>query len=379
MTLLKPLKNERGIALLVTLSVITVLVAVTLTQHRQVYHYYSAAHATARLLMGEQMAEAGIQAAMALLVKDARESQLDSLQEPWADPEKRAELAAELQFEQGSVSFSISDELSRIQVNALVLYPAGQQYNPQQLVLWNRFMEVMTAGREFSEQIEPLTIISALKDWLDFNDGDAITGLNGAENDYYRNLDPPYDCRNGPIQDLSELRLVRGISDELFQGADEKLGLQRYLTVHGMTAARAGKFTYRGRINLNTAELPVIAALLPAEHADLAETIVEYRDATDDGNYIHDLSSPTWYKEAPGCGQIVINPRLLTPRSDLFRIEATAQMGETWRRITVVAERKNNPTTGKFYCHVLSRQVDGGRIQTTETAQNRMTNLLEQP
>ena len=51
------------------------------------------------------------------------------------------------------------------------------------------------------------------------------------------------------------------------------------------------------------------------------------------------------------------------------QIEATAQMGETWRRITVVAERKNNPTTGKFYCHVLSRQVDGGRIQTTETTQ----------
>mgnify|MGYP001813976424 CR=1 FL=1 len=244
MTLLKSLHNEHGIALLVTLSVITVLVTVTLTQHRQVYHYYSAAHATARLLIGEQMAEAGIQAAMALLVKDARESQIDSLHEPWANPEKRAELAAELQFEQGSVSFIISDELSRIQVNALVLYPAGQQYNPQQLALWNRFMEVMAAGQEFSKQIEPLTIISALKDWLDFNDGDAITGLNGAENDYYRNLNPPYECRNGPIQDLSELRLVRGISDELFKGVDEKLGLERYLTVHGMTPAQGGCLLY---------------------------------------------------------------------------------------------------------------------------------------
>ena len=237
----------------------------------------------------------------------------------------------------------------------------------------------MTAGREFLEQIEPLTIISALKDWLDFNDGDAITGLNGAENDYYRNLNPPYECRNGPIQDLSELRLVRGISDELFKGVDEKLGLERYLTVHGMTPAQGGKFTFPGRINLNTAELPVIAALLPAEHVDLAGAIVEYRDATDDGNYIHDLSSPTWYKEAPGCGEIVINPQLLTPRSDFFRIEATAQMGETWRRITVVAERKNNPTSGKFYCHVLNRQVDGGRIQTNETAQNLMTNPVIEP
>jgi general secretion pathway protein K len=365
-TLSKPLKSDRGIALLVTLSVITVLITVTLTQHRQVYHRYSSAYASADRLVGEQMAEAGLQAAMVMLVKDTRESQIDTSHEPWANAEERDALAAELQFDRGSVRFTISDELARIQINALVRYPEGQQYNQLQLSLWNRFMAVMMGGREFSEQLEPLTIINSLKDWLDFNDGDAVTGLNGAENDYYRNLDPPYECRNGPLQELNELRLVRGISDELFQGADKTLGLQRYLTVHGMTAAQAGKFTFRGRINLNTAELPVVAALLPAEHADLAEAIVEYRDAKVDGNYIHDLSSPTWYKEAPGCGQITINPRLLTPRSNLFRIEATAQIGDVWQRITVVTERKTNPTNGKVYCRVLTRQVEGGRNQPTE-------------
>ncbi len=48
-------------------------------------------------------------------------------------------------------------------------------------------------------------IINSLKDWLDSGDDDAITGLSGAESDYYEGLEPPYSCKNGPMDNLGEV------------------------------------------------------------------------------------------------------------------------------------------------------------------------------
>ena len=42
----------------------------------------------------------------------------------------------------------------------------------------------------------------AILDWLDT---DSDTRENGAENDYYNNLTPPYNCKNGPIDSIEEL------------------------------------------------------------------------------------------------------------------------------------------------------------------------------
>ena len=46
--------------------------------------------------------------------------------------------------------------------------------------------------------------------------------MGGAESDYYQSLDPPYYAKNGPIDELSELLLIKGIRDapELYWGSD---------------------------------------------------------------------------------------------------------------------------------------------------------------
>lgn len=58
-------------------------------------------------------------------------------------------------------------------------------------------------------------IVDAIRDWIDPDDN---TRLNGTEDDYYLGLKPPYEAKNGPIDDLSELLLVRGVSPEMFWG-----------------------------------------------------------------------------------------------------------------------------------------------------------------
>ena len=58
---------------------------------------------------------------------------------------------------------------------------------------------------------DEMAIISdSILDWIDVDDA---PHLSGAESDYYQKLTPPYYAKNAPIDDLSELLLVRGISE----------------------------------------------------------------------------------------------------------------------------------------------------------------------
>jgi len=59
------------------------------------------------------------------------------------------------------------------------------------------------------------TIIASIQDWIDRDDD---TKMNGAESDYYHTLDPPYAAKNGPIDDLSELLLVKGVTPDIYWG-----------------------------------------------------------------------------------------------------------------------------------------------------------------
>ena len=70
---------------------------------------------------------------MALLVKDKLESNFDSLNEDWANPEKIDELLQEIPFEAGKLAVTITDELSKIQSQCAGAIP-GQppiQSNPR--------------------------------------------------------------------------------------------------------------------------------------------------------------------------------------------------------------------------------------------------------
>jgi len=58
------------------------------------------------------------------------------------------------------------------------------------------------------------TLAESIIDWVDNDD---LHLLNGAENDYYRSLDPPYDCKNGPIDIFEEMLLIQGMTREIFE------------------------------------------------------------------------------------------------------------------------------------------------------------------
>jgi len=352
------LRNNRGIALLVTLSIITLLVAVTVELNRKVRTGAISTGTSRDRLTLSYMASSGINAAIAMLVKDKMESISDSVQEDWADPDKVSEVLRDIPFEEGTVTVKISDELSKIQLNALVVFPKGRVFNESQYNMWNRFLMSLIAQDESLQETEPSMIINSAKDWLDSGDDDAITGLNGAESDYYQDLDPPYSCKNGRFTYISELTLVRGITPDLLYSLGGLSGIKSYMTVYGMIQSKTNKFTYEGKININTAELPVLTAILPMGSEDLAPVILEYRLETADSDYIHDLSDPTWYKSVPGCSDIEINQDLLRTSSDIYRIESTATLHEIEITVTAVVQREKDRKTGKWMCKILNRQAE---------------------
>ena len=92
--------------MLVTLSVMTVLVAASLEYNRRArFELVSSAAARDQLTMTE-MAKAGLQVAMAILAKDKAENDTDTLMDDWADPVKIEEVLRDFPFEDGRLSLS---------------------------------------------------------------------------------------------------------------------------------------------------------------------------------------------------------------------------------------------------------------------------------
>ena len=348
--------NNRGVALIITLSIIAVLVVTTLELNRKARSSIYVSGAFRERIQLKQMAMSGVHAAMALLIKDKEDSDIDSIQEDWANPGKIEELLMELPFDFGGVRVSIVDELGKIQVNSLVKFPHGLAFNESQRRMWEHFLNLAIPVLDRTDDTAPIPIINSLKDWLDRGDDDLLTGLSGAESEYYLDLNPSYVCQNGPFHHLGELLLIKGVTPEFFEGVGGIPGIASYMTVWGMAESTNNQFTFNGAININTADLPVIAAILPTESEHLAQSIFEYRAELSDGKYVHSLSKPTWYPDAPGCSELEIDPKLIRATSDLFRVHAEAERKDMTLTVEVVVKRVIEKKTGKWHGKILSFQ-----------------------
>ncbi|MBN2242520.1 MAG: general secretion pathway protein GspK, partial [Acidobacteria bacterium] len=116
------------------------------------------------------------------------------------------------------------------------------------------------------------TITDSIMDW---RDPDNAHRMNGAEEEFYLTLDPSYAAKNGPVDTIEEILLVRGVTPEYYYGRPEKTGdgsivykygLSRYVTV----------YSNRNQINVNFAPLPVLLSI-PGMRPEDAERILERR------------------------------------------------------------------------------------------------------
>lgn len=206
-------------------------------------------------------------------------------------------------------------------------------------------------------------IVGAILDWIDPDDQQHV---EGAENDYYHGLQPPYDAKNGPIDDLSELLMVRGITTEMYWGAgstnhggmggvyqSQASARSSRLGMEGMPAYSVGfvdLFTplSSGKININTASSSVLQ-LIPGVDAQRADAIVAARSGEDDGSGItgpfRSVDAGYLFNRVPGLGLEVARQvgRFADVHSSTFDVEIEAHVGDTSRRFVAVLGRSPNP------------------------------------
>jgi type II secretory pathway component PulK len=81
-------------------------------------------------------------------------------------------------------------------------------------------------------------VADAILDWLDEDDEPREYG---AELEYYSTLNPPYATKNGPIETVEELLLVKGVTPQLLFGAD--INRNGQLDAHEAAGASEGAST----------------------------------------------------------------------------------------------------------------------------------------
>lgn len=107
------------------------------------------------------------------------------------------------------------------------------------------------------------TVINSILDWQDQDD---LHRQEGAEKDYYMGLEPPYRPKNGPLESIEELLLIKRIDRDLFYGNEEVPGLRDFLTVHGDQAT----------MDINNAS-PQAFLIIEEMPLDVVQDIVAYR------------------------------------------------------------------------------------------------------
>lgn len=387
--------NQKGVALLVTLTLVAVLLVASLELVKRAGSSAFLNRRSADALQAEAIALSGIEAAKLILVRDAMLGDTDSVQELWADSDQIRMALSLIGISPDHLDLKISDELGKIQVNALLQFFPGHDRNEDQVLLWERFLDLIFSKDKSEDLRDPAEIIDSLIDWLDSEDDDAVTGLSGGESDYYENLTPPVACANGPIYRIDSFYMIKGVSHGLISNGlisstdkDDPMGkrlsgdsdpfpdgvgnsvhddrngapsatdlLDSVVTVYGMEREKQepGQYSWPGRININTADEAVLAALLPVGMASQAAELAAFRNKkSEKGGIFSNSLDREWYKQVIELSDEdrVSFDRLIRYDTFLFRVEATATFNDEHCSITAILKREKD-ADGAWHCNTL--------------------------
>jgi general secretion pathway protein K len=171
---------------------------------------------------------------------------------------------------------------------------------------------------------------------IDFMDSDSFYGhpQYGAENSYYDSLQKPYKCKDAEYEQLDELLLVKGMTQNTFAA------LKPYITVYGS-----------GKVNMNTAGEEVLSAL--GFTPDAVKAILVLREGSDgrpgtsDDNFFmnaQQIASDIAAKTGTplDVSQEVLLSGLVTEgrigvSSTMFRVRSTASLEKSGASLSVEA------------------------------------------
>jgi general secretion pathway protein K len=323
-------KRQQGVALITIMLV--VVIATVLGVSMSTDQHFAVTRARTFFDQGivRQYALGGEELARQILHQDFIDApDSDHLNENWSGADLRFD------FEQGEIELLIEDLQARLNLNAIVIEGAGRQLVKDRLT------------RLFAEQGLDAAYVDRILDWVDQNN--SVSAL-GAEDYDYLGLERPYRSANGPMADLSELRLIL------------EMDAERFAQISPYVTAIANPNT---KININTASPQVLQAIAPGLSLSAAESIVAGRDSNgpyrNPGEFAADLGLGS------SADSIVIDG--LSVQSSFFKVSVRARFQDRFGYLTSIIQR--DPTDGTM--RVIYRD-QGKKVQPFITEEQDETN-----
>lgn len=309
-------RGNRGMALLLVLVIVALLTSLltdlafsTMVDMRLTETFRDSTRAY-------YLAKGGINAGRMIIQEDR--NRYDSLDEIWSRG------VINYPVGEGSVTILIKDQDGKLAINGLV-----KENNPQAIMV-DRFYRFLVA-MEVDKQANPAELTAALIDWLDtgddpyaeiHTDGQSLP-VSGAEDIYYQSLSQPYRCKNGPLETLQELSLVKGFTPEIVKLISPHLAIGDTL-----------------QVNVNTASAEVLMSLDLQISRDTAQAIIDYRQTEPIENIAQFEEVLT--AEAYVVLKTLANLEQLGTSSRIFRIEASALVNDGSRRLVAEVDKRSN-------------------------------------
>jgi len=309
-------RRERGAALIIVMGLIALISTWAVTSAYEDMLAMRRAENSQDGMRAEQASQSVLVLSAKILRDDAKDSQTDDLDEAWAQQSDA------FPIDDGSASGRIIDANRFINLNTLV------DRNGKVVPAIEKEVKSLFIYLELD-----VVLVDALIDWMDRDD--RPHGSGGAEDSSY--YDKDYRVKNAWLDRWEELRLIRGFDGKV---------VNRLANVAVIMDVPVIGFS---TVNINTAGVNVLMALMPEMTPVDAETFVSERPF---GNVQQALQNRVW---ATG-----INQAHLSVSSDTFMVRTEARFGRVVLREEFMLRREPTKIT------ILSSQR-AGRAPVVQT------------
>ncbi len=289
--------SEKGMALIITLLITAILVAV-ITE--VVYTVHTHAMITESFKDGERaamLAEGGVRLAT-MGINEVMKGKIYTA----LSPDETQQVVPE---GDGVLTIRIEDEEGKFPVNSIVF--ANGETNADRYAAYSRLLD----GAGFSDGLA-----DTLADWIDINDEPRAKGAETY--DYYMKLSPPYTAKNAPLDSIDEMMLVKGYTPQVYGK------LSPFVTVYS-----------DGMININSAPKEVLMALSGDITGEMADKVIDYRGK-------NPFQNTADIRKVSGFETIGFSLQdKTTVRSSVFRIFSRAAVGTGIKDVEAVVDTQN--------------------------------------
>lgn len=285
---------RRGFVIVAVLLVIAVLTLAAYQYSTLMSAEYLAADRMRKATEAKVLADSGIHYACAMLADpDAFTGQIN--ENPFDNAAKfQAVIVRESESARAQGRFSlVAPDYSNVSSSTTAQMKFGMMDESGKINI-NAFYAADSTGQVLHDVLMKLPnmtddIAWSIVDWLDTNDEPSV---GGAESQYYTSLTPPFQCKNGPLDTIEELLLVKGVTPALLYGTDvnrngkvdpgedDTLGFTpgwaAFLTIY--SRERNVDSEGKPRININGNDLTTLNNdLLAVLSPEMASFIIAYR------------------------------------------------------------------------------------------------------